>query len=103
MAIVLISYFLYETKDFFNSGGFSNPIACSLYRMNISILLAYIIPEDMKPLMRIFKMILYQFSGGSPGKSLKEFSLLSNFTPAPDEYTRRRSRSRGRPDGHYSD
>ncbi len=103
MAMVFISYFLYETKEFFQSGGFSNPIACSLYRMNISVLLAYILPEDMKPVMRIFKLILHQFNGSGPGKSLTEFSLLSNLTPAPDEFTRRRSRSRSRLDRNFSD
>ncbi len=92
MVVLVISVLIYETKEFFIAGGFSNQIACSLYKMNLSVIFAYLLPEDLKPVMRLFKFILSQFNGHSPDGAAGTKQLDRLFP----ELRRRRSRSKTR-------
>ena len=100
ITIFLISHLIYETKELFNAGGFANPIAYALYKMNASFVLAYLIPEDLKPIARIIKLIV------APENEMNQnttgnYSLLHRFSEAASQgSTRRRSLTRSRDHTH---
>ena len=95
MSLLLLAYLIYETKEFFYAGGFANPVACALYRMNISMVVANLIPEDIKPLVKFIKLIISSDSANTPeGEAGNLNFMLSRFTNNTFQSNRRRSLNR---------
>jgi hypothetical protein len=58
LKIMVFMYFAYESKEFFSQGGFSNPIAFSLYKMFFISLIQHVIPQNIFTLIENIKQYL---------------------------------------------